>query len=649
MEKLSVRLPDGSEMEHDRGTTVEEVAYDIGSRLGKDAVAGKVDGREVDLNYELEEDSDLEIITIDSEEGLDIYRHTASHIMAHAVKRIYDDVKLAIGPTIEEGFYYDLDLQESISEDELEKIEKEMEKINSEDLPIKRKELPRKEALKLMDEKNETYKIELIEELEDENISLYQQGDFIDLCQGPHLPSTGRLEAFKLLSVAGAYWRGDENNKMLQRIYGTAFPDQKQLEEYLKQRKEAQKRDHNKLGRKMDLFMTDQEVGAGLPLLTPKGAKVVQILQRFVEDEEEKRGYERTMTPLMARRDLYETSGHWEHYKDDMFVIGDEEKGEEVLALRPMTCPFQFKIYNSKIHSYRDLPVRFAETSTLFRNEASGEMHGLIRVRQFTISEGHLIVTPEQLEDEFRGVLKLINYMMETLGIKKDIWYRFSRWNPDKKEKYIDAPAAWRDSQEKMKNILDRLDLDYTVADGEAAFYGPKLDIQFKNVHGKEDTIITVQMDFALPERFDMTYVDEDNTEKRPYVIHRTSVGCYERTLAMLIEKYAGAFPTWLAPRQVMVIPISEAQYDYARKTAGILKSEGIRVDIDDSDEKLGYKIRQAQIEQIPYMLIVGDNEVQAETVSVRDRRDGDIGEMPLEDFKSMIKEEIDKKVSEIN
>ncbi|MFW6257024.1 MAG: threonine--tRNA ligase, partial [Bacillota bacterium] len=409
-------------------------------------------------------------------------------------------------------------------------------------------------------------------------------------------------------------------------------------------REEAKKRDHNKLGREMGFFMTDEEVGSGLPLLTPKGAKVMQVLQRFVEDEEEKRGYQRTKTPYMAKKDLYETSGHWEHYKDDMFVMGDEEKGEEVYALRPMTCPFQFKIYNSQLHSYRDLPVRFSETSTLFRNEASGEMHGLIRVRQFTLSEGHIICTPDQLEKEFNDVLKLIYYIMDTLDIRDDIWFRFSKWDPDNKGKYVDNPEAWKESQAKMKNILDKLDLDYKEVEGEAAFYGPKLDIQFENVHGKEDTIITVQIDFALPERFDMTYVDEDDQEKRPYIIHRSSIGCYERTLAMLIEKYAGAFPTWLAPVQARVLPVSDDQLAYAKKIKGILQKEKVRVEIDASNEKLGYKIRQAQMEQIPYMLIVGSNEVQANTVSVRDRREGDVGEMDLNKFREKIVSEIENK-----
>jgi len=646
--EINVKLPDGSVLEYKEPKTVKEVAFSIGKGLGRDAVGGIVDGKEVDADYLIEDDIELNIITIDSKEGLDIYRHTSSHIMAHAVQRLYPDAKLAIGPTIEEGFYYDIDMEETLSPDDLEEIEAEMAKIIEEDLEIQREEIPKEKALKEMKEKGERYKVELIEEIEDDYVSFYKQGKFIDLCRGPHLPSTGWVnkDGIKLLNTAGAYWRGDENNKMLQRIYGTSFRKEKELEKYLKQLEEAKKRDHNKLGRELDLFMTSDLVGQGLPLLKPKGAKVVQLLQRFVEDEEEKRGYQMTKTPFMAKKDLYEVSGHWDHYKDDMFIIGDEDKeDEEVLALRPMTCPHQFTIYNSKLRSYRDLPIRYSETSTLFRNESSGEMHGLIRVRQFTISEGHLIVRPDQLEEEFKGVINLIDYIMDTLGIREDIWFRFSKWDPANKEKYIDNPAAWEDSQEKMKNILDKLDLDYVEADGEAAFYGPKLDIQFKNVHGKEDTIITVQIDFALPERFDMTYVGQDNEKKRPYIIHRTSIGCYERTLAMLIEKYAGAFPTWLAPTQAVVLPVSDDQADYAYEVKDKLFAKGVRVEVDDSNEQLGYKIRQAQLEKIPYMLIVGSREAQEGTVSIRDRDEGDLGEVEFEEFQDKILKEIENKV----
>ncbi len=645
MEKVNVELPDGSVLEFDKGTTVEDVAYSIGTGLGRDAIAGVVDGKKVDVYYKIEDDVKLSIITIDSEEGLEVIRHTASHVMAQAVKRLYDNVKVAIGPDIEDGFYYDFDLEESFNQEDLEEIEKEMQKIIDEDIPVRRKELPREEAIELMKERGEDYKLELIDELDDEMISLYFQGDFVDLCRGPHLPSTGYVNAYKLLNTAGAYWRGDENNAMLQRIYGTAFASQKELDKYLERREEAKKRDHNKLGRELDLFMTVDEIGQGLPLLKPKGAKVVQILQRFVEDEEEKRGYQITKTPFMAKSDLYKISGHWEHYKDGMFILGDEEEDDNVMALRPMTCPFQFQIYNSKLRSYRDLPIRYSETSSLFRNEASGEMHGLIRLRQFTISEGHLIVTPEQLEEEFRGVIDLINYMMESIGIEDDIWYRFSKWDPENKDKYIDNPEAWEDSQEKMKTILDNLDMEYEEAVGEAAFYGPKLDIQFKNVHCKEDTIITVQIDFALPERFEMTYIDENNEKQHPYIIHRTSIGCYERTLAMLIEKYAGAFPTWLAPVQTKIIPVSDDQLDYAYQIKEELEKEDIRVEVDARSEQVGYKIREAQVEQVPYMLIVGGREEENGTVSVRERREGDLGTSPLAEFKERILEEIENKV----
>ncbi len=641
---VQITLPDGSTKDYEEKVTVEGVAYDIGRRLGKDAVAGIVDGKKVDTYYEIDEDVELAIITIDSEEGLDILRHTASHIMAQAVKELFDDVSIAIGPIIDDGFYYDFDLEDSISKEDFDDIRGRMQEIIDEDLPVRKFVLPKAEAIKLMKDRNEPYKVELIEELDDEMISLYRQGDFVDLCRGPHLPRTGMVEAFELLNVAGAYWRGDENNEMLQRVYATAFADEKELEEYLEQREEAKKRDHNKLGRQLDLFMTSDLVGQGLPLLKPKGAKIIQILQRFIEDEEEKRGYQRTLTPYMAKKDLYETSGHWQHYKDDMFVIGDEDKDEEVLGMRPMTCPFQFMIYNSKLRSYRDLPIRYAETSTLFRNEASGEMHGLIRVRQFTISEGHLICTPEQLEEEFLGVVDLVNYVMETIGIEDDIWYRFSKWDPDKKGKYIDNPEAWHDTQEKMGNILEKMDLEYEVADGEAAFYGPKLDIQFKNVHGKEDTIITIQIDFSLPERFDMTYINSENEKQRPYIIHRTSIGCYERTLAMLIEKYAGAFPTWLAPVQAKIIPVSDDQNDYADQVQEELQKYDIRVEVDKRDEQVGYKIREAQVEQVPYMLIVGSREEESGNVSVRDRREGDQGQVDLQEFINNINKEIAEK-----
>lgn len=640
---IKVTLKNGSIREFNKGITVLEAVKGISGALAREAVVAEVNGKTVGLGYKLNDDCELNVLTFDDKEGKAVYWHTTSHIMAQAVKRLFPGTKLAIGPAVDNGFYYDFDAKTPFSAEDLNKIEDEMQSIIKEDLPIERFVLSRSDALKFERENGEIYKTELISELPDDaEISFYRQGEFTDLCAGPHLPSTGRVKAVKLTNLAGAYWRGNEKNKMLQRIYGVSFPKRSMLDEHLRQMEEAKKRDHNKVGRELELFMTSEPVGQGLPLLMPKGAKVFQILQRFVEDEEERRGYVITKTPYMAKSDLYKISGHWQHYKDGMFVLGDEEKDDEVLALRPMTCPFQFMIYNSKLHSYRDLPVRMAETSTLFRNEASGEMHGLIRVRQFTISEGHLIVTPEQLEEEFLGVLDLINYIMDTLGIKEDISYRFSKWDPNNKEKYIDNPDAWEDTQAKMKNILDKIDIPYQEADGEAAFYGPKLDIQFKNVHGKEDTIITVQIDFNSPECFDMTYIDKNNEKKRPYVIHRTSIGCYERTIAMLIEKYAGAFPTWLAPVQVKVLPIVDKQFEYANQIAEKLSKLGVRVEVDERNEKIGYKIREAQLAKIPYMLVIGDREMQNGQVAVRSRKEGDLGVMDVDGF-------INKLTTEIN
>jgi len=639
---IKIELKDGSIKHINRGTTVLEAAEAISGGLARAAAAGEVNGKTVDLRFVLNEDCRLNILTFEDQNGKLAYWHTTSHIMAQAVKRLFPEIKLAIGPAIESGFYYDFDVDKPFSPEQLEKIENEMHNIIKEDLPIERFALSREEALKLMERKGEIYKAELIRELpENAEISFYRQGEFTDLCAGPHLMSTGKVKAVKLVNLAGAYWRGIEKNKMLQRVYGVSFPKKNMLDEHLERLEEAKKRDHNKLGRELELFMTSEPIGQGLPLLMPKGAKIIQTLQRFVEDEEERRGYVLTKTPLMAKSDLYKISGHWQHYKEGMFVLGDEEKDDEVLALRPMTCPFQFMIYNSKLHSYRDLPVRMAETSTLFRNEASGEMHGLIRVRQFTISEGHLIVTPDQLEDEFRGVLDLIHYMVNVLGIREDISYRFSKWDPKNKEKYIDNPAAWEDTQTKMKNILDHIGLDYKEAEGEAAFYGPKLDIQFRNVHGKEDTMITVQIDFALPERFDMTFIDKDNQKRRPYIIHRTSIGCYERTLAMLIEKYAGAFPTWLAPVQAKILPIIDKQQDYANNLAAMLRKLGVRVEVDARNEKIGYKIREAQLEKVPYMLVVGDKEMENSQVAVRSRKEGDLGAMDVNAFIQKLTEEI--------
>lgn len=575
---------------------------------------------------------------------LQILRHSASHVLAQAVKRLFPDVKLAIGPAIDTGFYYDFDTEHAFVPEDLEKIEAEMKKIAKENLKIERFELPRNEALELM--KNEPYKTELINDLpEDSVISFYKQGEFTDLCAGPHIAYTSKVKAYKLLSATGAYWKGNEKNKMLQRIYGTAFFTKDELAKHLEQLEEAKKRDHNKLGRELELFTTADIIGQGLPIMLPKGARIIQTLQRFVEDEEQKRGWLLTKTPLMAKSDLYKLSGHWDHYQDNMFIMGNEETDKEVFALRPMTCPFQYQAFLNRGRSYRDLPMRLAETSTLFRNEASGEMHGLIRVRQFTISEGHLICTPEQLEDEFKGCLELAIYMLKTLGLYEDVSYRFSQWDPDDREKYIGTEDQWDEAQGMMKRILDHLEIPYEIGIGEAAFYGPKLDIQIKNVHGKEDTLITLQIDQMLAEKFGMEYVDTDGRKKNPYIIHRTSIGCYERTLALLIEKYAGAFPLWLAPVQVKLLPIADRHLDYVYTVKEALEKSGIiRLEIDDRSEKLGYKIREAQLEKVPYIIVVGDKDIENNTVSVRSRRNGDLGSMSVEDMLAMFTKEIEEK-----
>lgn len=572
------------------------------------------------------------------------FRHTSAHILAHAVKRLYPDTKLAIGPAIEDGFYYDFDRDTPFTQEDLDRIEEEMKKIVQEDWPIERFELPYEEARRLMCDLKEPYKVELIDELpEDAVISFYRQGDFIDLCAGPHLKSTGEVKAFKLTQIAGAYWRGNEKNKMLQRIYGTSFPDKKQLDAYLKQLEEARKRDHNRLGRELGYFTTTDYIGQGLPIMLPKGARVLQLLQRFVEDEEEKRGYLLTKTPLMAKSDLYKISGHWYHYRDNMFIIGDpdKEEEEEVLALRPMTCPFQFQAYLTKTRSYRDLPIRYAETSTLFRNEASGEMHGLIRIRQFTISEGHIVCTPDQLELEFKGCLDLASFMLKTIGLDEEVSYRFSTWDPENREKYIGTEEQWDAVQKTMKQILDHMGLEYEEGYGEAAFYGPKLDIQIKNVFGKEDTLITIQIDFQLAERFGMTYADVDGDRKHPIIIHRTSIGCYERTLALLIEKYAGALPLWIAPEQARILPISERHLDEAHKLADRLQKAGLRVTVDARDEKIGKKIRDGRLERLQYLLILGDKEINEQSISVRSRLDGDLGSMSVSDLIQRLQEEV--------
>ena len=635
----------GSEKEFESGVSVAEVAKSIGMGLYKSACAAKVNGEVCDLRTVLNEDCKVEILTFDDKEGKKAYWHTASHIMAQAVNRLYPGTKFAIGPAVDNGFYYDMELPQAITNDDLAKIEAEMEKIIKEDIEIERFELPVAEALALM--KGQDYKEELIREhaAEGEHISFYKQGDFTDLCAGPHLMRTGNVKAVKLTSITGAYWRGDASNKMLQRLYGIAFPKQSLLEEHLTMMEEAKKRDHNKLGRELELFTTSDVIGQGLPILLPKGARIVQLLQRFVEDEEQRRGWLLTKTPFMAKSDLYKISGHWDHYKDGMFVLGDEEKDKEVFALRPMTCPFQYQAYLNRKRSYRDLPLRYNETSTLFRNEASGEMHGLIRVRQFTISEGHLMCTPEQLEDEFRKCLELAIFMLKTLGLYEDVSYRFSQWDPNDRAKYIGTEEQWNEAQGLMERILNHLEIPYEIGIGEAAFYGPKLDIQIKNVYGKEDTLITIQIDQMLAEQFGMVYTDKDGKQKTPCIIHRTSIGCYERTLALLIEKYAGAFPLWLAPVQVKLLPIADRHLDYLYEVKKQLEDKGFRCEVDDRSEKIGYKIREAQLEKVPYMVVVGDKDIENNTISIRKRKEGDLGAMTVEQFLEKIVPDRDNKV----
>lgn len=643
---MKITLKDGSVKEYEGAMSVSDIAKDISMGLYRNACSCKINSEVKDLRTVVDSDCNLEILTFDDADGKKTFNHTASHIMAQAVKRLYPDVKLTIGPAIEDGFYYDFDTESPFSPEDLQKIEAEMKKIVKEGLEIEKFELSPEDAISLMKEKGEPYKVELIEEHAEkgEPISFYKQGEFTELCAGPHLMDVKAVKAFKLTNCTGAYWRGDAKNKMLCRVYGTAFPKASMLEEHLAMLEEAKKRDHNKLGRELELFTTVDYIGQGLPIMLPKGTKIIQILQRWVEDEEAKRGWQLTKTPLMAKSDLYKISGHWDHYKEGMFVLGDEEKDKEVFALRPMTCPFQYQAYLNKPRSYRDLPLRYDETSTLFRNEASGEMHGLIRVRQFTISEGHLMCTPEQLEDEFRGCLELANYMLKTLGLYEDASYRFSQWDPDNRDKYIGTEEQWNEAQEAMRNILDDLGVKYEIGIGEAAFYGPKLDIQIKNVFGKEDTLITIQIDQLLAEKFGMEYTDKDGAKKNPYIIHRTSIGCYERTLAYLIEKYAGAFPTWLAPVQVKLLPIADRHLDYLYDVKKRFEAEGIRCEIDDRSEKIGFKIRAAQLEKVPYMIIAGDKDIENETISVRSRKDGEQGASKLDDFLAKIKEEIDTK-----
>ncbi len=638
---MKITLKDGSFKEYDKAMSVYEIAQDISEGLARMATAGEVNGKVVDLRTIVDSDCELSILTFNDEAGKAPYRHTASHVLAEAVKRLFPEAKLAIGPSIDTGFYYDFDC-ESFDRAALDKLEAEMKKIIKEGHELERFELPREEAIALMKEKGEPYKVELIEDLpEDEVISFYRQGEFVDLCAGPHLMSTKGIKAIKLISSSGAYWRGSEKNKMLTRVYGTAFTKKADLDAYLEHLEDIKKRDHNKLGREMEIFTTVDVIGQGLPLLMPNGTKMVQTLQRWIEDEEEKRGYMRTRTPLMAKSDLYKISGHWDHYQDGMFILGDEETDKEVFALRPMTCPFQYYVYKNSQKSYRDLPCRYGETSTLFRNEDSGEMHGLTRVRQFTISEGHLIIRPDQVEEEFKGCVDLAMYCLKTLGLQDDVTYRLSKWDPENREKYIGSDEYWETTQGMMRQFLVDLEIPFTEAEGEAAFYGPKLDIQAKNVYGKEDTMITIQLDCEIAEKFDMYYIDEKGEKVRPYIIHRTSMGCYERTLAWLIEKYAGLFPTWLCPEQVRILPISDKYAEYANKVEEELKNNGVLCTVDRRAEKIGYKIREARLNRIPYMLVVGQQEQEEGLVSVRSRFLGDEGQKPLQTFIDDICKEI--------
>ncbi len=639
---MKIVLKDGSCKEYGAPMSVIDIAADISEGLARAACAGEVDGNVVDLRTVIDKDCNLNILTANDKEGLRVVRHTTSHVLAEAVKRLYPDAKLAIGPSIDNGYYYDFE-HAPFSREDLDKLEAEMKKIIKEGKKLEKFTLPREEAIKFMEEKGEPYKVELIRDLpEDAEISFYCQGEFTDLCAGPHLMSTKGIKAFKLTSSSGAYWRGNSDNAMLQRIYGTAFSKKEELVEYLEYLENIKLRDHNKLGREMELFTTVDVIGQGLPLLMPKGAKMVQTMQRWIEDlEDNEWGYIRTKTPLMAKSDLYKISGHWDHYTDGMFVLGDEETDKEVFALRPMTCPFQYYVYKATQHSYRDLPLRYGETSTLFRNEDSGEMHGLTRVRQFTISEGHLIVRPDQMVEEFKGCLALAKYCLTTLGLQDEVTYHLSKWDPENTEKYIGEPEVWEETEGHIRNILTELGIPFTEDVGEAAFYGPKVDINAKNVYGKEDTMITIQWDALLAAQFDMYYIDQNGDKVRPYIIHRTSMGCYERTLAWLIEKYAGKFPTWLCPEQVRVLPISEKYEAYAEKVQKELRANGILAETDNRSEKIGFKIREARLAKVPYMLVVGQKEEEDGTVSVRSRFAGDEGVKPLEQFMEQICKEI--------
>ncbi len=630
---MKITLKDGSVKEYDNAMSIIDIAKDISEGLARAACAGEVNGKAEDLRTIINDDVNLSILTFDDEKGKAAYRHTCSHVLAEAVKRVFPEAKLAIGPSIDTGFYYDFE-HEPFSREDLDKIEVEMKKVIKENAEIERFELPREEAIKFMEDKNEPYKVELIKDLpEDAVISFYRQGEFTDLCAGPHLMRTGIIKSFKLISSSGAYWRGNSDNKMLARIYGTAYTKKADLDAYLEHLEDIKKRDHNKLGREMEIFTTVDVIGQGLPLIMPNGVIIMNTLKRWIEDEETKRGYVRTQTPLMAKSDLYKMSGHWEHYKEGMFVLGDEEKDDEVFALRPMTCPFQYYVYKASQKSYRDLPCRYGETSTLFRNEDSGEMHGLTRVRQFTISEGHLIVRPDQMVKEFKDCIALAQYCLKTLGVEEDVTYHLSKWDPADTKKYIGAPEVWEETEQHIREILTELNIPFVEDVGEAAFYGPKVDINAKNVYGKEDTMITIQWDALLAEQFDMYYIDERGEKVRPYIIHRTSMGCYERTIAWLIEKYAGLFPTWLCPEQVRVLPISEKYADYAKQVEEELKNNDIRASVDNRAEKIGFKIRDARLKRVPYMLVVGQKEEEEGKVSVRSRFLGDEGQKDLAVF----------------
>lgn len=639
---MKITLKDGSVKEYAEGRSVYDIALDISEGLARAACCAKVDGEVADLRTVVEQDCRLEICTAKDPEGLAALRHTTSHVLAEAVKRVFPEAKLAIGPSIEEGFYYDFD-HEAFSREDLDKLEAEMKKIVKEGARLEKFLLPREDAIRFMEEKGEPYKVELIRDLpQDAEISFYRQGEFVDLCAGPHLMNTKGVKAFKLTSSSMAYWRGDSNKARLQRIYGTAYATKEELAAHLERMEDAKRRDHNKLGREMELFTTVDVIGQGLPLLMPKGAKIIQTMQRWIEDlEDNEWGYIRTKTPLMAKSDLYKISGHWDHYKDGMFVMGDEEKDKEVFALRPMTCPFQYYVYKATQHSYRDLPLRYGETSTLFRNEDSGEMHGLTRVRQFTISEGHLIVRPDQMVEEFKGCLALAKYCLQTLGVEEDVTYHLSKWDPENREKYIGEPEVWEQTQQHMRDIMNELQIPYVEDVGEAAFYGPKIDINARNVYGKEDTMITIQWDALLAEQFDMYFIDQNGDKVRPYIIHRTSMGCYERTLAWLVEKYAGKFPTWLCPEQVRILPISEKYEDYAQSVRAQLKKNGVLAEVDNRSEKIGFKIREARLAKVPYMLVVGEKEAADGLVSVRSRFAGDEGQKSLAEFIGQICEEI--------